>query len=174
MCATCCWRLFLHSHWLVFPAKLGALSDEYSETFQCDIATMENRYESKWNPSKVADYWWALKHATLDAEYMQIKIGSTMLFAELMQDVSIIVWLNTLNLKSMSCFSKFIYVTQGPKIRRLSFLAFLFYHILHCICFKIPFTESKYLVSNWSYTSLIRTIKKVKNRIKSLRFFMSS
>jgi len=27
-----------------------------------------------------------------------------------------------------------------------------FNHILHCIFFKIHFTESKYLVSNWSYT----------------------
>jgi len=27
-------------------------------------------------------------------------------------------------------------VTQGPKTRRLSYLAFVFYHILHCICFK--------------------------------------
>src|SRR6218665_490867 len=29
-------------------------------------------------------------------------------------------------------------VTQRPKTRRLSFLAFLFYHILYCICFKVP------------------------------------
>jgi len=45
------------------------------------------------------------------------------------------------------------FVTQGPKILCLSFLAFSFSHILHCICFKILFTEPKYLVSNWSYTS---------------------
>ena len=63
------------------------------------------------------------------------------------------------------------YVTQGPKTRCLSFLAFLLNYILHCISFKILFTESKYLVSNWSYTRLIRTIKKVKkNWIKCLRF----
>ena len=33
-------------------------------------------------------------------------------------------------------------LTQGPKTRRLSFYPFLFYHILHWICFKIPLTES--------------------------------
>jgi len=32
------------------------------------------------------------------------------------------------------------FVTQGPKTRRLSFLACLLNHILHCICFKIIFT----------------------------------
>jgi len=31
---------------------------------------------------------------------------------------------------------------------------FSFNHILHCICLKTHFTESKYLVSNWSYTCL--------------------
>jgi len=37
----------------------------------------------------------------------------------------------------------------GAQTRRLSFLAYLFNHILHCIFFKIHFAESKYLVSNW-------------------------
>jgi len=32
-------------------------------------------------------------------------------------------------------------VTKGPKTRRLSFLAFLFYHILHWIWFQIHFAE---------------------------------
>ena len=41
-------------------------------------------------------------------------------------------------------------------------LAFLFNHILHCICFKMLLTGSKYLVSNRGYIRLIRTIKKVK------------
>src|SRR6218665_789140 len=50
----------------------------------------------------------------------------------------------------------------------MSFLAFLFNDILHCICFKIHFTESKYLVSNRSYTRLIRAIKKVKKSNKKL------
>ena len=54
-----------------------------------------------------------------------------------------------------------------------SLVACLFSHILHWICFKILFTESKYLVSNWSYkTRLIWTIKKVKKWLKSLWFFI--
>ena len=63
-----------------------------------------------------------------------------------------------------------IYETQGPKTCRLSFLAILLNHILRCIYFKVLFTVSEYLVPNWSYTRLIRTIKKVKkskNWIKS-------
>jgi len=39
-----------------------------------------------------------------------------------------------------------VFMTQGSKTRR--FLAFLSGLILHCICFKILFTESKYLASN--------------------------
>jgi len=62
------------------------------------------------------------------------------------------------------------FVTQGPKTFHLSFWTLLVNHILHCICFKILFTESEYLVSNWSYTRLLRTITKVKNRIKCVRF----
>jgi len=57
------------------------------------------------------------------------------------------------------------------KIRHISFLALLFNHVPHCICFKILFTESKYLVSKWGYTRLIRTIKKVKNLIKKFNIF---
>ena len=62
-------------------------------------------------------------------------------------------------------------MTQGPKTRRLSFFAFLFYHILHWISFKIPFTDSNYLVSNWSYTHLIRTIKKFRKSKKNFKNF---
>src|SRR6218665_2515066 len=43
---------------------------------------------------------------------------------------------------------------------------------LHLI--KNIFTVSKYLVSKGSYTHLIRRIRKVKKRIKSLTFFVSS
>jgi len=42
---------------------------------------------------------------------------------------------------------------RGPKPVACRFWLFLFNHILHCICL-IRFTESKYLVSNWSYTRL--------------------
>jgi len=63
------------------------------------------------------------------------------------------------------------YVTQGSKTHRMSFWDFLFNHILHCIGLKILFTESEYLASNWSYTRLIRTFKKVKKSIKKFMIF---
>ena len=56
---------------------------------------------------------------------------------------------------------------RGPK----PILTFLLNHILHCICFKIFFTGSKYLVSNWNYTCLIRTIKKWRKWIKKFKIF---
>jgi len=61
--------------------------------------------------------------------------------------------------------------TQGLKTRHLSFLAFLFNHVLLCICFKIHFTVSKHLVSIWRYTRLIRTINKVKKSNKKFKIF---
>jgi len=67
-----------------------------------------------------------------------------------------------------------VIVTKGPKTRHLSFLAFVLNHILHYVCFKILFTESKYFVSNWSYTRLVRTIKKVKKSNKMFKIFVSS
>jgi len=66
-------------------------------------------------------------------------------------------------------FSQYLW-HRGPNP---SFVVLGFF-IIHCICFKIPFTVSKYLVSNWSYTRLIRTVKKWYNWIKSSWFFMSS
>jgi len=71
------------------------------------------------------------------------------------------------NLNHIDCIN----VTQGSKTRRLSFLAFILHCILHSMCFRILFTESKYLVSNWSYTRLIRRIKKVKKSIKRFMIF---
>jgi len=62
-------------------------------------------------------------------------------------------------------------VTLGPKTRRLLFLFFLLNHILHCICFKILFTGSKYLVYNWSYTRWIGTVKRVKKSNKKFKNF---
>jgi len=59
------------------------------------------------------------------------------------------------------------------RAQNLSFIifGFLLNHILHCICFKIHFTVSEYLVSNWSYTHLIRTFKKVKKLNKKFNIF---
>jgi len=57
-------------------------------------------------------------------------------------------------------------VTQRLKTRHLSFLAFLLNHILHCICFKILLQDQTILL----LTHLIRTIKKSKKWIESLRY----
>jgi len=66
------------------------------------------------------------------------------------------------------------FTVKRPKTRRLSLLAFLFTHILHCSCFKILFTEWKYLATNWNHTCLIRTIKKCEiNRLNSSWFLVS-
>src|SRR6218665_658575 len=48
----------------------------------------------------------------------------------------------------------------GAQNPSLVVFAFLFIHILHCICFEKLFTELKYLVFNGSYTGFIRAIKK--------------
>ncbi len=47
---------FLHSHLDFFPKKLGAVSDEQGERFHQDIQAMENRYQSFWNESMMAEY----------------------------------------------------------------------------------------------------------------------
>jgi len=60
---------------------------------------------------------------------------------------------------------------RGPKPVVCRFLLFLLNHNLHCICFKVLFTVSKYLVSNWSYTRLIGTMKKVKKLNKKFQIF---
>ena len=54
-------------------------------------------------------------------------------------------------------------VTQRLKTCPMS--GFLFPHILPFIGFKILFTESKYLFSNWGYACLIKTVisEKIKN-----------
>jgi len=66
--------------------------------------------------------------------------------------------------------NKFICDT-GARNPSLVGFAFLLNHILHCICFKVLVTESKYLVSNWSYTRLVRAIKKVKQSNKKFNIF---
>src|SRR6218665_2141375 len=61
--------------------------------------------------------------------------------------------------------------TRAQKPVACHFWLFLFNHILHCSCFKIHFTERKYLASSGSYTRLNRTIKKVKKSIKKFMIF---
>ena len=64
-----------------------------------------------------------------------------------------------------------LYLNWFPYVTHVAcrFLAFLWNYILHCICFKILFTVSTCLLSNWSYTRLIRTVKKVKKSNKRFK-----
>ena len=60
---------FLHSNLDFFPANLGDVSDEYSERFHQDIATMEKRYQGKWNSCMLVDYCWNLVSETPETAY---------------------------------------------------------------------------------------------------------
>ena len=51
---------YLHSHLSWFPANLGHMSDEQGERFHQDIATMEERYQGRWDIHMLADYCWCL------------------------------------------------------------------------------------------------------------------
>ncbi|KAJ8685654.1 hypothetical protein QAD02_021447 [Eretmocerus hayati] len=48
----------LDSHLVFFPDNLGAVSDEHGERFHQEIATLENRYNSKKSVNMLADYCW--------------------------------------------------------------------------------------------------------------------
>ncbi|GBM91314.1 hypothetical protein AVEN_55990-1 [Araneus ventricosus] len=52
---------FLHSHLEFYPENLGSVSDEHSEQFHQAISNMGARYQGKWNPKMLADYFWTLK-----------------------------------------------------------------------------------------------------------------
>ena len=51
---------FLHSHRNVFSPNLGAVSHEHGERFHQDITMMESKYQGKWNPSMMGDFWMLL------------------------------------------------------------------------------------------------------------------
>jgi hypothetical protein len=46
----------LHSHLDFFPHNCGKVSDEHSERFHQEIATMEKQYQGKWSTPTLADY----------------------------------------------------------------------------------------------------------------------
>ncbi|GBO20980.1 hypothetical protein AVEN_221478-1, partial [Araneus ventricosus] len=52
---------FLHSHLEFYPENLGSVSDEHGEQFHQAIPNMGARYQGKWNPKMLADYFWTLK-----------------------------------------------------------------------------------------------------------------
>lgn len=50
----------LDSHLDFFPENLGDVSDEQGERFHQDIATMERRYQGRWDEGMMSDYCWQL------------------------------------------------------------------------------------------------------------------
>ena len=54
----------LYSHIDFFPENLGAVSDEHGESFHQEISNMERRYQGKWTPAMLADYFWQLRRDT--------------------------------------------------------------------------------------------------------------
>ncbi|GBO24794.1 hypothetical protein AVEN_270320-1, partial [Araneus ventricosus] len=52
---------FLHSHLEFYPENLGSVSNEHGEQFHQAISNMGARYQGKWNPKMLADYFWTLK-----------------------------------------------------------------------------------------------------------------
>lgn len=59
----------LDSHLDFFPENLGDVSDEQGERFHQDMATMERRYQGRWNEGMMSDYCWFLKRDKQDYEY---------------------------------------------------------------------------------------------------------
>lgn len=51
---------FLDSHLDFFHSNLGDVSDEHGEMFHQHIATIERRYQGKWNREMIADDCWSL------------------------------------------------------------------------------------------------------------------
>ena len=60
---------YLHSHLDWFPENLGAMSDEQGEHFHQDIATMEERYQGRWDVHMITDFCWNLKRDNPGAAY---------------------------------------------------------------------------------------------------------
>ncbi|GBN80269.1 hypothetical protein AVEN_23747-1 [Araneus ventricosus] len=51
----------LHSHLEFYSENLGSVSEEHGEQFHQAISNMGARYQGKWNPKMLADYFWTLK-----------------------------------------------------------------------------------------------------------------
>lgn len=51
---------FLHSHLSFFSENMGDISEEHGERFHQDIATMEKRYQGRWDCNMMGDYIWCI------------------------------------------------------------------------------------------------------------------
>ncbi|GBO27197.1 hypothetical protein AVEN_72784-1, partial [Araneus ventricosus] len=54
-----------------YPENLGPVSDEHGERFHQDISNMGARYQGKWNPKMLTDYFWILKMDIPQAKHSQ-------------------------------------------------------------------------------------------------------
>lgn len=59
----------LHSHLDYFPDNLGDYSDEQGERFHQEIATMERRYQGRWNENMMGDFCWFLQRDNKNYDY---------------------------------------------------------------------------------------------------------
>lgn len=59
----------LNSHLDFFPEKLGEVSDEQGERFHQDMATMEHRYQGRWDEGMMSDYCWFLTRYNKGYDY---------------------------------------------------------------------------------------------------------
>lgn len=59
----------LHSHLDFFPENLGNVSDEQGERFHQEIATMEHRYQGRWDEGMMSDHCWFLFRDNKDYVY---------------------------------------------------------------------------------------------------------
>ncbi|GBN58227.1 hypothetical protein AVEN_102155-1 [Araneus ventricosus] len=66
---------FLHSHLEFYPENLGSVSDEHGEQFHQAISNMGARYQGKWNPKMLADYFWTFKMDIPQAKHSRQKTG---------------------------------------------------------------------------------------------------
>ena len=60
---------YLKNHLDLFPANLGAVSDEQGERFHQDIKVMESRYQGRWDEHMMADYCWSLTRDNTQTEH---------------------------------------------------------------------------------------------------------
>lgn len=59
----------LDSHLGSFPDNLGDVSDEQGERFHQDIASMERRYQGRWDEAMMGDYCWFLVRDLRNYDY---------------------------------------------------------------------------------------------------------
>lgn len=48
----------VHSHLTFFPENMGAVSEVHGESFHEEVVTFEKRFQARWEPSMLADYYW--------------------------------------------------------------------------------------------------------------------